>query len=789
MTFSSLPQSGQVNAVPTQGHRPPDLPPLGVRARRHMWTIATLTLSFILAIVMTAIGGHSAPTWILGPIALIEKLLSAGGLAGAILLASFGLSGLLRELIDRQRILPGWLDVALGPALLMLCAHVLGQFGLLSGPKGQIVALALLSVGALGLLLRAVRAVRTRPPLPSARWPVLLAAPALAVLMVASASPPGALWSSEFGAFDAMSYHLALPQQWVQQGPMAGELNNVYSFLPMGGFVQSLFLVVAAVLGGGLSNAQGLPVGLVASEGLGGITCQFLHAGMAILTAGLVGRLVWGMLLPPSAAGDYRAQRVAAMGASLAASAYLAAPWSIVTASLAYNEHAVNLMFIGTLLLLMEFRTPVSTSHSVRLAILAGLLTGAACACKPTAALFCVPTIALAGAVLVPMRRWLPVAVVAGIASLLALGPVLIRCALATGNPIFPFATGLFGSGHWTSEQAARFAAGHSVAGGPREALRLLWEVAATPGEPNTPRGLFHPQWLVFFPLSLLAGMLALICPARRATLLMLASLGLMLVAWIFFTHAQARFLLPALVPGAVLAGLGASAALDRLLAGRMGSPARLAIIALSAAIAALSAWTLNLFMREGKGRPASMLVLGGGFLSGEAARARMVGMTDDERDEFAAGLEPVEFVNIFVPPDETVYLLGESRPYYFTRAPRHILWHTTWDRSPLGEVIGERPNQPEAWGPMLQARGVRWILVNAGEIDRLQRSGWYDPRVTALVIKDLADLNDVVRRWDDLGVMLIRLDDTPVPPARPILPAPPASPPAPGVRASGDLT
>jgi hypothetical protein len=102
-----------------------------------MWTIATLTLSFILAIVMTAIGGHSAPTWILGPIALIEKLLSAGGLAGAILLASFGLSGLLRELIDRQRILPGWLDVALGPALLMLCAHVLGQFGLLSGRRAR----------------------------------------------------------------------------------------------------------------------------------------------------------------------------------------------------------------------------------------------------------------------------------------------------------------------------------------------------------------------------------------------------------------------------------------------------------------------------------------------------------------------------------------------------------------------------------------------------------------------------------------------------------------------------
>ncbi|MFN8730495.1 MAG: hypothetical protein ACK5Z4_11620, partial [Planctomyces sp.] len=106
-----------------------------------------------------------------------------------------------------------------------------------------------------------------------------------------------------------------------------------------------------------------------------------------------------------------------------------------------------------------------------------------------------------------------------------------------------------------------------------------------------------------------------------------------------------------------------------------------------------------------------------------------------------------------------------------------------------LGEVIGERPNHPEAWGPMLQARGVRWIIINSGDIYSLQSSGWYDPRVKALLIKDLADLNDVVRRWDDLGVMLIRLDDTPVPPARPMLPAPPASPPAPGVRASGDLT
>ena len=85
--------------------------------------------------------------------------------------------------------------------------------------------------------------------------------------------------------------------------------------------------------------------------------------------------------------------------------------------------------------------------------------------------------------------------------------------------------------------------------------------------------------------------------------------------------------------------------------------------------------------------------------------------------------------------PDERVYLLGDATPFYYS-VP--VLYHTTYDRSPLGQAMRRAPADPDAWTRELRALGVRYVLYAPGEIRRLRASGWYDPIVTT----------DAVERW-----------------------------------------
>ena len=55
------------------------------------------------------------------------------------------------------------------------------------------------------------------------------AAPAVAVLLVAACSAPGWLWASEFGGYDALSYHLQLPKEWLHLKKITTLDHNVYS--------------------------------------------------------------------------------------------------------------------------------------------------------------------------------------------------------------------------------------------------------------------------------------------------------------------------------------------------------------------------------------------------------------------------------------------------------------------------------------------------------------------------------------------------------------------------------
>ncbi|MEZ6319149.1 MAG: hypothetical protein R3B49_10435 [Phycisphaerales bacterium] len=73
-------------------------------------------------------------------------------------------------------------------------------------------------------------------------WAWIVAVP-IGVLVVACASPAGWLWDSEFGGFDALAYHLELPQEWMQRAGRVWPVDhNVYSYLPS--YVEAAYVQV-----------------------------------------------------------------------------------------------------------------------------------------------------------------------------------------------------------------------------------------------------------------------------------------------------------------------------------------------------------------------------------------------------------------------------------------------------------------------------------------------------------------------------------------------------------------
>ncbi|VAX38298.1 hypothetical protein MNBD_PLANCTO03-1802, partial [hydrothermal vent metagenome] len=486
------------------------------------------------------------------------------------------------------------LQCAVGLACLFSLSHLLGIVSLLNPVTA--IGIVLLGIGlALTQASIALRAhtLKNLPP-PSLAW--LLATPAIAVLLVAAAMPPGWLWSSEFGGFDALSYHLQLPQEWLALGRIEPLEHNVYSYLP--GSIEAAFTHMGAM------TLAPTDRGLLAGDGWRLLACQGLHAGLTLTAAWLAARATRRFALN---AGTHAT--TARWAGAITGCLMLATPWAVVTGSLAYNEAGVNAMLAGVLLVCAQ----PQLSPTVRSGLV-GLLVGAACGFKPTALFFvglpagfllvasCIqfqfycatdsePRTSVRGSgehesppglksgapkngmlfSSKKLRTLAPALLVGALVGLLTLSPWLLRNFLHSGNPVFPFAADLFGSAHWSADQLARYTAAHTFDGSLADRLRtLLWtSPASAPGDPTIERfrGLANPQWGLLAPMTLAAVGLLLVrsprtaprraglSPARLPALLTLGLLAQLLV-WLTLTHLQSRFLLPTLPIAAVLVGL-----------------------------------------------------------------------------------------------------------------------------------------------------------------------------------------------------------------------------------------
>lgn len=693
---------------------------------------ALLLLALFASIsVVVLLGSPLSPGQAIGAFAL---KLGAMWPAPVYLLSAFGLGWPLRRLWQDS---PDGLALQFGAGLAISfsASEILGVLGVL----GPATAIGVCVVG-IGLAIAQTARWLSRggafPELGTATW--ALGAPAAAFLVVAAAMPPGWLWMSEYGGYDALSYHLQLPQEWLDAGRITPLDHNVYSYLP--GYIEAAFVHIGALT---LAPDEG---GLLAGDGWRLIACHALHAGLTIGAAGLTACATRRIAAVAGAADE-----IARWAGVIAGCVALATPWAVVTGSLAYNEAGVNVMLAAALLVCAQ---PGLTP--MRRGALVGLLIGVACGFKPTALFFA----GIPGGIALLAVVWRssgggvrPKAVGAAVgagaaAGLLALAPWLIRNALHGGNPVFPFAAGVFGPAHWTDGQFARYASGHTFDGSLPDRIRtLFWSSPlASSGAAVVERfrGYANPQWGLLLPMAAAAAALVYgRWPAARAwvAVLVIGWFG-QILAWLAFTHLQSRFLLPTLPVGAILIGLGVA----RLRSAADARPDARAAAMLAGGLA-VAIQTGFLFVTYLSERPN---VGAGVALFPEIFTGRL----EEPPEGSAPGWSHTR-------PRESgvVYLLGDGAPLYFGAGK---LYHTTYDASLLGSLVRAQPDDPAAWVAGLRERDVRWIILNPGEIARLQASGWYDPDVTNELIFEFVELlGGPVRAWEAEGRYLVRVPDS----------------------------
>lgn len=625
--------------------------------------------------------------------AAILGLLFAGGLrmpwaiAAVYMLGSLGL-GLL---IPKQSVRSRWtFSLSVGLAAMLTLSFVLGSTGVLAG-AGAILGGAVLTAGLAALVLHAPALDYTfQPAAPATRLIAAGSAIALVITALTASTAPGIFWDSEFGAFDALSYHLQLPKEWLITGSTLPVEHNVYSFLP--GYVEHAAHHLHAAFGLELTTGGTL---LPTSPGL--LTMQCLHA-LILIAAAWTAAVACGSL-----AGDHAPRWIAAL-------LVLATPWAVVTGTLAYNEMAVVLLGFGALVA-MEIGCPY------RRGITVGIVVGVACGAKPTALFMLAPAIGLLMLARAPRSAWLKLTLMSLLGGALAVSPWLVRNFLVSGNPVFPAMTSVFGSAHWTAEQVQRFASAHVFDGSLLERLALTVLPDTTDPAGARHRGFLHPQWLALFPAALLALTVTARSSATQAALA--AGLLLQILAWLFLTHIQSRFLLPCLVAAVPLIAL---------------CKGRFAPLAGVVAVAQLGALVVTLTQQ--RAWPSGAL----------ATPAQLAGWNLQplqQGDIDPVDLGPVGAANRTADPmsRSAIALLGRSIPLYHIE---DTLYATTWDEHPFLDLVERFPEDPSIWTDGLRQLGCNRALIDLAELDRLARSGFLDPRWQG---------GDVARAWLDAEI------------------------------------
>ena len=486
----------------------------------------------------------------------------------------------------------------------------------------------------------------------------LLPAVAVGLWIAGAALPPGHVGGPTADAYDVVSYQLQVPREFYDAGRIGFLPHNTYSNYPLG--AQMLFLLSMCLKGGAHAGMY---------------AAKFTHGMWGVLA---VGAVYFGL----AGCRPWRRRAAAVLLATLPAAIYLSWLAFVELSELAY-------LAIGIAWLRMWLATP-----SRRSAAMIGLAAGGACATKYlSVGLVAGPLLAVLLAVCLPRPRRLGQWALACLVCLVAAAPWLIRNGINTANPAFPLATSLLGRGHWSPESAERWDAGHTS---PSWSQRpVLFGRAVT-----DPRGLGLPMWAL---AAIAAGWMIV---RRRNTPSLdeacLAVAVVQLAAWIFATHMPARFLAPAAVPMAILAG-----GIAARIAGRRPAPGGSAFrSALAVAVVALAAgWNLLTAWHAYRAEP------------GADPQWVLHGLPEDE---LMAGDDLFDHFT----HDTRLGLVGEARAFHF---PANTLYATAWEPGPLVRIARTTRRGDQIIGHLRDELGLTHLYVNWHEIHRLKTTyGWW---------------------------------------------------------------
>ena len=657
-------------------------------------------------------------------------------------LGAMGLGAAGMGIFIRERLIPGskhrlTVQFTSGVVALLLLDWLLACFGLLN-------AWTAWSACSLGTAVLTYHVgdpqVRNRwhpDNWPSPPWTLLLALPCAGLLIVACTCPPGTLWPMEGFGYDVTSYHMQLPNEWMQRGQMVSLKHNVYSHLPNlaeAGYMQ-------------LSIMRGHPFHAL-------YTTQLFHACMALLAAANIASFI----------AD-RGDKESRVGGVLGGSLLLALPWTIVTGSLAYNEMFVLAFTSCALLILFENRSTSESQMSTddqstgaasyykRIALV-GFICGGAIMAKLTAG----PMIALpiglivltgwhhrAGSNksnLVTRIKW--ASLFAAIV-ILVLVPFFIRNTIWTGNPVFPFATGIFGTGHWTEDLVQRWHAAHgarSLGQGLTDLSKQLFnntgfgavsgmapdDMQATDAARFSSENGAPMLWTI---VLVSTGILWFTRSARRLVGCMLILLGCQILFWLFATHHQSRFLIPTLIPACILAGMG----FDYIRVQTKTKYVWLFPLVSTGVVLLLTATSFNvlfqstptIFAQTESGQPDRVQIppfmLVDSLVEPGDATANQPGRF--------AGRHPINQL----PETARVLLINHGGPLVYIN--RNITYNSAFDASALGQLIEKHKGKAAHITVDLMKQGYTHAWFDRGDYRRLVNSYGFDARVTESFLDD----------------------------------------------------
>lgn len=660
-----------------------------------------------------------------GLITVVDTVAVSGWMVGMYVLGAWGFGRLIWR-TKQSHAYGSWVEeIGVGLALMLYITHLLGMIGWLD----TLIPMLLSSVG---VLIAFLGPSRDRDPAGSGddqprhglvRTVGMVVFGAAAGLMIAAAcNPAGVLWDSEYGNYDSLSYHLELPRVWMESGRVWPVEFNVYSFLPS--YVEAAY-VHMAMLGG--TGDGGL--GLADDGGKGIYAAQLLSVVFTVLGAcasGSVARRVCRVI---------GVDGFADVAGWVAGALVLTTPWMVVVGTISYNESAVVLLTMCGVGIALE------TGWSMmRRAVGTALVMGVACSCKPTALFLACPVVGVVLLAMVPIKAWWRVCLVGGVVGVVVLLPWLVRNELAAGNPVFPMMSGVFGEGHWDAGQHAKYASAHSFDGGFIERVKML-VMADADGATHVSRfrGLTNLQWGVTAGMGMLGLIsLVLVRKTRKAGVVCVVGVGLVLVAWMGLTHLQSRFLVPMAGVFGLLGGVGVGIAAERI-------SKQLALSFGGLAVVVSGLMSAGLFAGQSGGNPNGLLVAGAGAFTGEIE-----------------GFEDVLWwggVNRVAGDDRAVYLVGDATPVYL-QSP--VVYNTTYDGWLIGELMREWPADPDAWNGALIERDIGWVVINLSEVDRLGRSGWGDPDVTVeSMVAWAGTLGEPAMVWDGGRRVMFRISSS----------------------------